>query len=152
MDGASVIRGRHYALLVESVDASVGHLRELVGVEFGSPARIPFVGAGHGEQYEQEVRACYAVDRSVELVETASDGPFAGDDRFGLHHYGGVVADLDAAIARQRSIGNHVEWELSFDGQLIAVFFRGSSALPGRLELVSGTAPPLLDVFAERAR
>jgi hypothetical protein len=140
--------GRHYALLVESVEASVDHLREATGLEFRPPARIPFVIAGHGAQYEQEVRACYAVDKSVELVETAHRGPFA-EPKFGLHHYGGVVADIDTAIAQQRSLGNEVEWELSYDQQLVAVFFRGCDSLPGRLELVSGQAPPLLDLFAE---
>ena len=139
----------HYALLVESIEASVAHLRETVGLEFRSPARIPFVVAGHGEEYEHEVRACYAVDKSVELVETADRGPFAGARRFGLHHYGGVVADLESAVAQQRSRGNDVEWELSYDGQLVAVFFAGSRSLPGRLEFVSGQAPPLLDMFAE---
>jgi hypothetical protein len=141
--------GRHYALLVEGIEASVAYLQESVGLEFRFPARIPFVVTGHGETYEQEVRACYAVDKSVELVETAARGPFAGDPRFGLHHYGGVVADLDAAIAQQRSLGNTVEWELSYEAQLIAVFFGGCAALPGRLEFVSGRAPPLLEMFAE---
>jgi hypothetical protein len=140
---------KHYALLVESIEASVAHLHESAGLEFRSPARIPFLVAGHDETYEHEVRACYTVDMSVELVETADRGPFAGAHRFGLHHYGGVVGDLEAAIDGQRSLGNDVEWELSYDGQLVAVFFAGSQSLPGRLELVSGQAPPLLDMFAE---
>jgi len=140
---------KHYALLVESIEASVAHLRETTSLEFRSPARIPFVVAGHGETYEHEVLACYAVDKSVELVETADRGPFAGEHRFGLHHYGGVVADLEAAIDGQRSLGNHVEWELSYNGQLVAAFFAGSASLPGRLEFVSGQAPPVLDMFAE---
>jgi hypothetical protein len=140
---------RHYALLVESIEASVAHLEEMAGLEFRAPARIPFVVAGRAETYEHEVRACYTVDMSVELVETADRGPFAGAHRFGLHHYGGGVSDLEAAIDAQRSRGNNVEWELSYDGQLVAVFFAGSPSLPGRLELVSGQAPPLLDMFAE---
>lgn len=139
----------HYALLVESIEASVAHLRDTAGLEFRVPARIPFVVVGHGEQYGLDVRACYTVDRSVELVETADRGPFAGANRFGLHHYGGVVSDLGAAIDAQHSLGNDVEWELSYDGQLIAVFFAGSPSLPGRLEFVSRQAPPLLDLFAE---
>jgi hypothetical protein len=139
----------HYALLVESIEASVAHLRETAGLDFRSPARIPFVVAGHDETYEHEVRACYTVDMSVELVETAHLGPFAGAHRFGLHHYGGAVADLQAEIEQQRAHGNHVEWELSYDKQLIAVFFAGTASLPGRLEFVSGQAPPLLDMFAE---
>src|SRR3954447_18882464 len=61
---------KHYALLVESIEASVAHLGETAGLEFRAPARIPFVVAGHGEQYEHDVRACYTVERSVELVET----------------------------------------------------------------------------------
>src|SRR5437764_1128802 len=129
---------KHYALLVESIEASVAHLQETAGLEFRLPARIPFVVAGHGKKYEHEVRACYTLDKSVELVETADRGPFSGANRFGLHHYGGVVADLGAAIDAQRSLGNGVEWELSYDGQLVAVFFSGSQSLPGRLELVSG--------------
>jgi hypothetical protein len=141
--------GRHYALLVESVEASVDYLEKSVGLQFRAPARIPFVVAGHGEEYEHDVRACYAVDRSVELVEAAARGPFAGERRFGLHHYGGVVADLAAAIAEQASLGNRVEWELSYDNQLIAVFFSGTAALPGRLEFVTAHAPPLLELFAE---
>lgn len=140
---------RHYALLVESIEASVAHLQETAGLEFRSPSRIPFVVSGHGETYEHEVRACYTVDMSTELVETADLGPFAGAHRFGLHHYGGVVSDLEAAIERQCALGNDVEWELSYDGQLIAVFFAGTTSLPGRLEYVSGQAPPLLDMFAE---
>ena len=140
---------RHYALLVESIEASVAHLQKTAGLEFRSPARIPFVVSGHTEVYEHEVRACYTVDRSVELVETRDRGPFAGVHRFGLHHYGGTVGDLEAAIDEQRSLGNEVEWELSYDGQLVAVFFAGSPSLPGRLELVSGQTPPLLDMFAE---
>jgi hypothetical protein len=140
---------RHYALLVQSIEASLAHLQETAGLKFRSPARIPFVVSGRGDTYEQEVRACYTVDMSVELVEADSRGPFAGEQRFGLHHYGGVVVDLDAAIDDQRSRGNDVEWELSYDGQLVAVFFAGSLSLPGRLELVSGSAPPLLDIFAE---
>jgi hypothetical protein len=140
----------HYALLVESIETSVAHLQETAGLVFRSPARIPFVVAGDGETYEHEVRACYTVDKSFELVETADRGPFAGGPhRFGLHHYGGVVADLGAAINGQRSRGNDVDWELSYDGQLVAVFFAGTPSLPGRLELVSGNAPPLLDMFAE---
>ena len=140
---------KHYALLVESIEASVAHLGATAGLEFRSPARIPFVVAGHGEEYEHEVRACYALDKSVELVETGARGPFAGESRFGLHHYGCVVADLEAAIDHQGSLGNHVEWELSYEGQLVAVFFAGSRSLPGRLELVSGQAPPLLEMFAQ---
>jgi hypothetical protein len=140
---------RHYALIVESIEASVAHLQETAGLEFRSPARIPFVLSGHGETLEHVLRACYTVDMSVELIETENRGPFAGEDRFGLHHYGGTVADLGTAIDHQRSLGNDVEWELSYDGQLIAVFFAGSPSLPGRLELVSGQAPPLLDIFAE---
>jgi hypothetical protein len=139
----------HYALLVESIEASVAHIRETVGLEFRSPSRIPFVVAGHGEEYEHDVRACYAIDRSVELVEAADRGPFGGERRFGLHHYGGVVADLNAAVAQQRSLGNDVEWELSYGGQLVAVFFAGTRSLPGRLEFVSAQAPPLLEMFAE---
>jgi hypothetical protein len=140
---------KHYALLVESIETSVAHLQETAGLEFRSPARIPFVVAGDGVTYEHEVRACYTVDKSFELVEAADGGPFAGQHRFGLHHYGGVVGDLGAAIDGQRSRGNDVEWELSYDGQLVAVFFAGTPSLPGRLELVSGQAPPLLDMFAE---
>ena len=134
---------------MESVEASVAHLREMAGLEFLSPARIPFVIAGHGEEYEQEVRACYAMDRSIELVEAGGRGPFAVELGFGPHHYGGVVANLQAAIAQQRSLGNGVDWQLSYDGQLIAVFFRGCAGLPGRLEFVTGDAPPLLEIFAE---
>lgn len=141
--------GRHYALLVESVESSVGHLGETAGLTFRSPARLPFLISGRGQEYEQEVRVCYAVDRSVELVEAVGHGPFSADLGFGLHHYGGVVPDLEREIARQRSLGNTVEWELSYDGELVAVFFQGCSGLPGRLEFVSGQAPPLLDIFAE---
>ena len=140
---------RHYALLVQSIEASVAHLQETAGLNFRSPARIPFVVSGHGDMYEQEVRACYTADMSVELVEADNCGPFAGEWRFGLHHYGGTVRDLEAAIDHERSRGNEVEWELAYDGQLVAVFFGGSPSLPGRLELVSGKAPPLLDMFAE---
>jgi len=142
-------KGRHYALLVESVEASVAHLKKTAGLDFLAPARIPFVVAGHGEEHEQEVRVCYAADKSVELVEAAGRGPFAADLGVGLHHYGGVVTDLEAAIAQQRSLGNGVDWRLSYDGQLVAVFFSGSAGLPGRLEFVTAQAPPLLEIFAE---
>lgn len=142
-------RGRHYALLVPSIEASVAHLEETAGLDFLAPARIPFVITGSGLEYEQEVRVCYAVDRSVELVEASGQGPFAAVQGFGLHHYGGVVADLETAIARQRALGNPVDSELSYDGQLIAVFFGGCSGLPGRLEYVTAQAPPLLELFAE---
>ena len=144
-------RGRHYALLVESVEAGVAHLSETVGLEFLRPARIPFVVAGQGQEFEQEVRACYSVDRSVELVEAACEGPVAAQLGFGLHHYGGVVADLEAAIAQQASLGNEVAWRLSYERQLIAVFFEGCAGLPGRLEFVTAQAPPLLELFAEPA-
>lgn len=140
---------RHYALLVERIEASVVHLQATAGLEFRTPARIPFVVAGHGETFEHALRVCYTVDMSVELVEAGDRAPFGGEDRFGLHHYGGTVDVLEAAIDEQSSRGNNVEWELSYDGQLIAVFFAGSPSLPGRLELVNGQAPPLLDVFAE---
>ena len=146
---AEEYKGRHYALLVESVEASVAYLGETVGLEFCSPARIPFDIAGHGEEYVQEVRACYAADKSVELVEATGRGPFAADQGVGLHHYGGVVDDLGSAIAQQRSMGNSVEWKLSYDGKLVAVFFSGSASLPGRLEFVTAHAPPLLELFAE---
>jgi hypothetical protein len=142
-------KGRHYALLVESVEAGVAHLRGTAGLGFLVPARIPFVVAGNGEENEQEVRVCYAADRSIELVEAAGRGPFATDLGFGLHHYGGVVTDLEAAIAQQRSLGNGVDWRLSHDGQLIAVFFGGCRGLPGRLEFVTAQAPPLLEMYAE---
>jgi hypothetical protein len=92
---------------------------------------------------------CYAVDHSLELVEAGGRGPFAAEVGPGLHHYGGVVPDLESAIALQRSLGNDVEWELSYDGHLVAVFFTGSGGLPGRLEFVSAQAPPLLELFAE---
>jgi glyoxalase/bleomycin resistance protein/dioxygenase superfamily protein len=141
--------GRHYALLVESVEATVGHLGQTAGLAFRSPARLPFLISGQGQEHEQEVRVCYAVDRSVELVEAVGRGPFSAESGFGLHHYGGVVPDLDAAIVQQRSLGNGIEWELAFEGQLVAVFFKGCPRLPGRLEFVSGQAPPLLDMFAE---
>lgn len=140
---------RHYALLVESIEPSVAYLQATAGLDFRAPARIPFVVAGHGESFEHELRACYTVDMSVELLETGDRGPFGGEDRFGLHHYGGTVRDIETAINDQRSRGNDVDWELSYDGELIAVFFTGSPSLPGRLELVSGQAPPLLDIFAE---
>src|SRR5262245_26892389 len=77
---------KHYALLVESIEASVAHLQETAALEFRSPARIPFVVSGHDETYDHEVRACYTVDKTVELVEAADRGPFAGAHRFGLHH------------------------------------------------------------------
>jgi UDP-N-acetylmuramyl tripeptide synthase len=66
-----------------------------------------------------------------------------------LHHFGAVVGDIEAAIDAQRAAGADVTWELLYEGQLIAVFFEGSPEVPGRLELVSAKAPPLLDMFAE---
>ena len=145
--GDNGLVANHYALLVEDVAATVGHFEERLGVAFKSPARIPFDVAGHGERYSEVALACYSVDGSVELVEAHDSGPFAPP--VGLHHFGGPVADLEAAVAAQRGAGNEVEWELSYEGELIAVFFTGGGALPGRLELVSASAPPLLEMYAE---
>lgn len=143
------LTSNHYALLVENIDATVGHLTSKLSCRFRSPARIPFEVSGHGERYRQDVRACYDVDGVVELVEAHDHGPFARSVDYGLHHFGGVVGDLENAVGQQRDAGNEVEWELSYRGQLIAVFFRGGKTLPGRLELVTAQRPPLLDLFAE---
>lgn len=142
-------KGRHYAVLVESIETSRAHVEETVDLPFLPPARLPFLISGRGAAFKEEVRVCYAVDHSLELVEARGHGPFAAELGLGLHHYGGVVPDLESAIALQRSLGNDVEWELSYDGRLIAVFFAGCSGLPGRLEFVSAQAPPLLELFAE---
>lgn len=139
----------HYALLVESIDATVGRFESDLGLRFDTPVRIPFEIEGHGEQYAQEVRACFDADHRVELIEPHERGPFAPSPGPGMHHFGGVVPDLADRVERQRTAGNEVDWELSYDGQLVAVFFTGGGDLPGRLELVNGQAPPLLEMFAE---
>jgi hypothetical protein len=149
MDTQGLI-GAHTSVMVDDVEASVDHLSATLPFEFKAPARIPFEVSGvDGNMYEQQVRACYSTDGTIELVEAADSGPFAGSIGSGIHHYGGLVGDLEAAVAKQLEAGNEVEWKLSYDGQLIAVFFRGGGALPGRLELVTAQAPPLLDMFAE---
>lgn len=141
--------GKHFGLLVEDIDETVEYMTRRLGIEFGRSATIPFVMKGNDRKFEQDVRACYATDRHVELVQAADRGAFDRSRGLGLHHYGGVVADLGPAVADQRSHGNEVDWELSHDGQLIAVFFKGGGPLPGRLELVTSNAPPLFAQYAD---
>ncbi|KUH67476.1 hypothetical protein AU184_26360 [Mycolicibacterium novocastrense] len=142
-------RGAHYALLVRSIEETRDTLRRNFGVEFGAVATIPLTVRGHRDEFALDVRACYAKDRHVELVQAADRGPFARSLQYGLHHFGGVVDDLKQAVEEQLSQGNTVEWELSYDDKLVAVFFTGAPCLPGRLELVNGNNPPLFDMFAE---
>lgn len=140
--------GRHFGLLVDSIEDSIEYFENAFGMSFLAPARIPFVVRGHGDEWTQPTRAVYDTGLQIELVEVTEKGPMSRDHGVGLHHYGGLVTDLDAAVEEQQTLGNEIEWQLSYEGQLIAVFFRGAAALPGRLELVSAQAPPL-ESFAE---
>lgn len=142
----------HYALVVEDLGATVAHMSDHFDLEFNPPARIPFEVAGEGDSYIQVVPACYDTKGVIEIVEAQDRGPFAVEKGLGMHHFGGLVSDLDNAVTAQRETGNEVNWELSFDGQLIAVFFSGCAALPGQLELVTAQAPPLLEMFADKDR
>lgn len=143
----------HTALLVDDIEQTAAHLERTLSCEFMTPGRIPFVAHDPtGQRHARPVRACFTTDRSIELIEAADDGgPFARELGLGLHHYGGPVADLEATVAAQLAAGNEIEWELRYDDQLIAVFFRGCAALPGRLELVTAQSPPLLKMFADPA-
>lgn len=141
--------GRHYGLLVKSIEASVEYLQATTSMSFRAPARVPFVMRSNDEEFEQDARVCYTEDGLLELVEAAERGVFARSLGYGLHHYGGLVADLAAAIEDQTSRGNKVEWELFYEGQLLAAFFSGTDSLPGRLEFVTAQAPPL-DFFTEK--
>lgn len=140
----------HTALLVESIEDSVDHLTKTLSLEFKAPAQIPFeVTSADGSKHDQVVRACYTQDMTFELLEAGDAGPISRSLGMGMHHHGGPVADIEAAVADQREAGNEVDWELRYEGQLIGAFFRGCPALPGRLEFVSAQAPPLFDMYAE---
>src|SRR5438067_1911496 len=121
MMGIDGIVASHTSLMVEDVDASVDYLERTLGLSFRSPARIPFeISEPGGSSSTIEVRACYSVDGTLELAQVGDDGPFARSVGFGLHHFGGVVDDIEAAVEAQRAAGNEVAWELSFEDQLIA--------------------------------
>lgn len=139
----------HCGHLVRDLNESMKTFAQSFGFEFNTPAVIPFTMKHGDDVWDQPTRAVFATNWIFEMVEVAPKGVFAEEIGFGLHHVGGVVADIDAAVEEQIALENLPEYELSYEGQLIAVFFKGTDAMPGRLELVNAKAPRLLEIFAE---
>ena len=69
--------GAHTALVLDDLDAAVVHLPRDASLRVQTPARIPFEVEGPDGSYPLEVRACYSVDGSLELIEAGERAPFA---------------------------------------------------------------------------
>lgn len=120
--------GRHYGLLVKSIEASVEYLQATTSMSFRAPARVPFVMRSNDEEFEQDARVCYTEDGLLELVEAAERGVFARSLGYGLHHYGGLVADLAAASRIKRRAGTKSSGSYSTKGSSLRPFSVGLTA------------------------
>ena len=131
---------RHTCVFVRDVDAAMRVLSN-VGLEFGRPADVSFhIRAADGREFEQTLRVVFSRDGSTELLQPVTPGPLTDGVEPGTHHIGVRTSDLERAIADLTAAGAEVEWRLYYKEVPVAAFFRPSSLMPARLELVNVAA------------